>query len=103
MSAKSTSSFCQKLIWQKNSSGSYKQFCQNNSYCLVVNVSFLYLIDLKCLAILQLIVYNCYYKSKKAGKDQETIQSSTTPNPGYHIGNLFWYNAVYIKGFFHLI
>ena len=29
---------------------------------------------------------NLVYKSKKAGKDQETIQSSTTPNPGYHMG-----------------
>ena len=25
-------------------------------------------------------------KSKKGGKDQETIQSNTTPDPGYHIG-----------------
>ena len=26
------------------------------------------------------------YKSKKGGKDQETIQSSTTPDQGYHMG-----------------
>ena len=26
------------------------------------------------------------YKSKKGGKDQETIQSSTTPDPGYNMG-----------------
>ena len=25
-------------------------------------------------------------KSKKHGKDQESIQSSTTPDPGYHMG-----------------
>ena len=25
-------------------------------------------------------------KSKKDGKDQESIQSSTTPDPGYHMG-----------------
>ena len=25
-------------------------------------------------------------KSKKDDKDQETIQSSTTPDPGYHMG-----------------
>ena len=25
-------------------------------------------------------------QSKKDGKDQETIQSSTTPEPGYHMG-----------------
>ena len=25
-------------------------------------------------------------ESKKGGKDQETIQSSTTPDPGYHMG-----------------
>ena len=25
-------------------------------------------------------------KSKKDGKDQETIQSSTTHDPGYHMG-----------------
>ena len=24
------------------------------------------------------------YKSRKGGKDQESIQSSTTPDPGYH-------------------
>ena len=24
-------------------------------------------------------------KSKEGGKDQETIQSSTTPDPGYHM------------------
>ena len=32
------------------------------------------------------------YKSKKDGKDQETIQSSTTPDPGYHMGKLKKYN-----------
>ena len=26
------------------------------------------------------------YKSKKEGKDQELIQSSTTPDPGHHKG-----------------
>ena len=26
------------------------------------------------------------YKNKKGGKVQESIQSSTTPDPGYHIG-----------------
>ena len=26
------------------------------------------------------------YQSKKEGKDQESIQSSTTPDPGHHIG-----------------
>ena len=25
----------------------------------------------------------CKYESKKKGKDQESIQSSTTPDPGY--------------------
>ena len=25
-------------------------------------------------------------ESKKDGKDQETIQSSTTPDPGHHMG-----------------
>ena len=25
-------------------------------------------------------------KNKKGGKDQESIQSSTTPDPGYHMG-----------------
>ena len=25
-------------------------------------------------------------KSKKEAKDQESIQSSTTPDPGYHVG-----------------
>ena len=27
--------------------------------------------------------FKSYYKSKKEGKDQEFIQSSTTPDPGY--------------------
>ena len=27
-------------------------------------------------------------QSKKDGKDQEPIQSSTTPGPGYHMGNM---------------
>ena len=28
---------------------------------------------------------NSVHLSKKDGKDQETIQSSTTPDPGYHM------------------
>ena len=31
-------------------------------------------------------------KSKKGGKDQETIQLSSTPDPGYHKGNRQKYN-----------
>ena len=31
-------------------------------------------------------IIDCCDKSKKDGKDQETIQSSTTPDPGYHKG-----------------
>ena len=27
-----------------------------------------------------------YNESKKGGKDRELIQSSTTPDPGYHMG-----------------
>ena len=26
------------------------------------------------------------YQSKKEGKDQESIQSNITPNPGHHMG-----------------
>ena len=38
-----------------------------------------------------LIFYYMYYGiskriSKNGGKDQESIQSSTTPDPGYHMG-----------------
>ena len=29
---------------------------------------------------------NSFYSSKKGGKDQESTQSSTTPDPGYHMG-----------------
>ena len=29
-----------------------------------------------------------YISDKKGGIDQETMQSSTTPDPGYHIGKL---------------
>ena len=28
----------------------------------------------------------CQKQSKKEGRDQELIQSSTTPEPGYHMG-----------------
>ena len=28
----------------------------------------------------------CPIESKKGGKDQESVQSSTTPEPGYHMG-----------------
>ena len=31
-------------------------------------------------------------QSKKGGKDQETIQSSTTPDPRYHMGKKQKYN-----------
>ena len=30
-------------------------------------------------------VFVCLFSSKKGGKDQESIQSSTTPDPGYHM------------------
>ena len=34
-----------------------------------------------------LFFYSIFHsKSKEEGKDQETIQSSTTPDPGYHMG-----------------
>ena len=32
----------------------------------------------------------CGKESKKVGKDQESIQSSTTPDQGYHMGK--WQN-----------
>ena len=31
-------------------------------------------------------VFSCQTLSKKDGKDQETIQSRTTPDPGYNMG-----------------
>ena len=36
-------------------------------------------------------VHFCYvsridYQSEKGGKDQESVQSITTPDPGYHMG-----------------
>ena len=31
-------------------------------------------------------VVSCNNKSKKGGKDQESIQASTTPDLGYHMG-----------------
>ena len=30
--------------------------------------------------------FGCIYESKKGGNDQESIQSSTTPDTGYHMG-----------------
>ena len=35
--------------------------------------------------IFQLRYYSDHIESKKDGKDQETIQLSTTPYPGYHM------------------
>ena len=35
--------------------------------------------------ILDLSLCVFYFKSKKDGKDTESIQSSTTPDPGYHM------------------
>ena len=35
------------------------------------------------------VVLCVQYESKKGGKDQESIQSSTTPDPGYQMGNQF--------------
>ena len=37
------------------------------------------------LGYIYLITLN-YFKSKKGGKDQEAIQSSTTTDPEYHMG-----------------
>ena len=31
-------------------------------------------------------------QSEKGGKDQESVQSSTTPDPGYHMGK--WQNTI---------
>ena len=31
-------------------------------------------------------------KAAQGGKDQESIQSSTTPDPGYHMGK--WQNTI---------
>ena len=36
--------------------------------------------------ILQLSCKPFWYKSKKEAKDQKLIQSSTTPDPGHHMG-----------------
>ena len=39
---------------------------------------------------------NMWFKSlqrKKGGKDQESIQSSTTPDPGYHMGKFVYFNG----------
>ena len=35
--------------------------------------------------ILMHLCYRCY-KRKREGKDQESIQSGTTPDPGHHLG-----------------
>ena len=43
--------------------------------------------NVSCLVIFFSIFFS--YKSKKDGKDQETIQSSTTNEPGYHMGKFF--------------
>ena len=35
---------------------------------------------------LLVLVNSLFSKSKKGGKDKDSIQSSTTPDPGYHMG-----------------
>ena len=39
-----------------------------------------------------MVYINIYIKSKKGGKDQESIQSSSLPDPGYHMGKCQKYN-----------
>ena len=34
------------------------------------------------------------HKKKNGGNDKETIQSSTTPDPGYHVGKIQKYNNI---------
>ena len=37
-------------------------------------------------ANLQCVEVVLYFKSKEEGKDQESIQSNSTPDPGHHMG-----------------
>ena len=39
-----------------------------------------------CIINVNMYKNNVPNPSKKCGKDQESIQSSTTPDPGYHMG-----------------
>ena len=57
-------------------------------YLESVFLFFIYSFTLQKLAIFKQIKYKYTWytlKSKKDGKDQETIQSSTTPDPGHHM------------------
>ena len=47
MSTKSTRSFCQKLVWQKNSGGSYINVSEKNAYRSAV----MFIYRKKCLLI----------------------------------------------------
>ena len=38
-------------------------------------------------SVIPFCMMNTYYKSNKDGKDQESLQSSTTPDPGYQWEN----------------
>ena len=38
-------------------------------------------------SVIPFCTMNAYYKSNKEGKDQESLQSSTTPDPGYQWEN----------------
>ena len=38
-------------------------------------------------SVISFCMMNTYYKSDKDGKDQESLQSSTTPDPGYQWEN----------------
>ena len=59
---------------KKYSDRSHKQFYKLSIFCL----------DNHLLTTTAMFITK---KSKKDGKDQETIQSSTTPDPGYNMRN----------------
>ena len=65
---------CKRQTREKGFRSTVKKLLVGNCFCLFfqmeVNRGFT---DLIC-------------KSKKGGKDQESIQSSITPDPGYHMG-----------------
>ena len=58
------------------------QICSNkHETCLVVKY------EINAVVCVLIVDTNpLYFHSKKGGKDQELIQSNTTPDPGYHMG-----------------
>ena len=67
--------FCALIDGDSSFTQAKKPPCELNTLCVLTTA-----------AISGTDVTSKLYLSKNDGKDQETIQSSATPDPGYHMG-----------------